>query len=282
MSRLVTDQEVVVVIGAGGIGIAIARRQGTGRTIVLAERNEDHLRKCAAELESAGHVVIPHPVDLSSRQSVKALVEAATAIGDVVNVVVAAGVSPVQATKAQVIAVDLVGTAFALEEFGRVISAGGSGVVIASMAGHMIPALTPQQDEALATTPADELASLDLLSDEAIPTSGAAYALAKRANSLRVRSAAVHWGDRGARINALSPGIVITPLARDEMAGPGAESYRKMIENSAAGRPGTTDEIATIASLLLGPDGAFITGTDLLVDGGVIAGIRAGRIQVSL
>ena len=194
----------------------------------------------------------------------------------------AAGVSPVQATKEQVIAVDLVGTAFVLEEFGRVVAPDGSGVVIASMAGHMIPPLAREQDEALASTPADELAGLAMLNDDAVPNSGTAYALAKRANSLRVRAAAVEWGDRGARVNTMSPGIVITPLARDEMSGPGAEGYRQMIENSAAGRPATTDELATVAALLLGPDGAFITGSDLLIDGGVIAGIHAGRIRVSM
>jgi len=274
--------QIVVTIGAGGIGVAIARRQGAGRTILLADRNEEHLAASAADLESSGHVVVLRPVDISSRESVRALADAAASMGDVVNVVLAAGVSPVQATKDKVIAVDLVGTALVLEEFGRVIAAGGSGVVIASMAGHMIPALSPEQDEALARTPAGQLAGLDMLSDAAVPNSGTAYALAKRANSLRVRAAAVEWGDRGARVNTMSPGVVITPLARDEMSGPGAEGYRKMIDNSAARRPAATDEIATVAALLLGPDGAFITGSDLLIDGGVIAGIKAGRIQVSI
>jgi NAD(P)-dependent dehydrogenase (short-subunit alcohol dehydrogenase family) len=236
----------------------------------------------AATLEASGHSVVTQPVDLSSRESVEALAERATSVGDVVNVILAAGGSPVQATKEQVIAVDLVGTAFVLEAFGRVIAEGGSGVVIASMAGHMLPALSPENDVALATTPADDLSSLEMLSDTAVPNSGAAYALVKRANSLRVQAAAVDWGDRGARVNTISRGIIITPLARDEMSGPGAESYRKMLENSAAGRPGATDEIATVAAPLLGPDGAFITDADLLIDGGVIAGLRAGRIQVNV
>jgi len=276
------NKQVVVVIGAGGIGLAIARRQGTGRTVLLADLNQELLATSAATLLDAGHTVETHAVDLSSRESLKQLADHAAAIGDVVNVVIAAGVSPVQAPKDRVIAVDLIGTAIALEEFGRVIAPAGAGIVIASMAGHMIPALTPEQDHALAHTPADALADLELLSDETVPNPGAAYALAKRANSLRVRAAAVEWGERGARVNTISPGIIITPLARDEMAGPGAEGYRRMIENSAAGRPGTTDEIATVAALLLGSDGAFITGSDLLIDGGVVAGIRSGRIQVGL
>jgi NAD(P)-dependent dehydrogenase (short-subunit alcohol dehydrogenase family) len=276
------SEQVVVVIGAGGIGTAIARRQGTGRTVLLADLNTELLTASADTLLDSGHAVETQAVDLASRESVRSLADHAASLGDVINVVVAAGVSPVQASKDAVIAVDLVGTAIAIEEFGRVVTAGGAGVVIASMAGHMLPALTPEQDEALARTPADQLAALDMLSDEAVPNSGAAYALAKRANSLRVQAAAVEWGDRGARLNTISPGIIITPLARDEMSGPGAEGYRKMLETSAAQRAGTTDELATVAALLLGPDGAFITGSDLLVDGGVIAGIRAGRIQVGM
>ena len=275
-------KQVVVVIGAGGIGLAIARRQGTGRTVLLADLNTELLAASAETLLDSGHTVETQAVDLSSRESVTALADRAASLGDVINVVVAAGVSPVQASKDQVIAVDLVGTAIAIEEFGRIIAPGGAGLVIASMAGHMLPALSADQDEALARTPADGLAALDMLSDEAVPNSGAAYAVAKRANSLRVQSAAVDWGDRGARLNTISPGIIITPLARDEMSGPGAEGYRKMLEHSAALRAGTTDELATVAALLLGPDGAFITGSDLLVDGGVVAGIHAGRIQVGL
>lgn len=276
------NKQVVVVIGAGGIGLAIARRQGTGRTVLLADLNTELLAASAETLLDSGHTVETRAVDLSSRESLRSLADRAASLGDVINVVVAAGVSPVQASKDRVIAVDLVGTAIAIEEFGRVIAPEGAGLVIASMAGHMLPALSADQDEALARTPADELVTLDMLSDEAVPTSGAAYAVAKRANSLRVQAAAVDWGDRGARLNTISPGIIITPLARDEMSGPGAEGYRKMLKNSAAQRAGTTDELATVAALLLGPDGAFITGSDLLVDGGVVAGIRAGRIQVGL
>jgi NAD(P)-dependent dehydrogenase (short-subunit alcohol dehydrogenase family) len=167
-----------------------------------------------------------------------------------------------------------------LEEFGRVIAPGGAGIVISSMAGHMFPPFDPEQEQALARTPADELLDLPFLDPEGM--GGAAYGYAKRGNHLRVRAESLAWGERGARINAISPGIIITPLARDEMSGPGAEGYRKMLETSAAQRAGTTDELATVAALLLGPDGAFITGSDLLVDGGVIAGIRAGRIQVGM
>jgi NAD(P)-dependent dehydrogenase (short-subunit alcohol dehydrogenase family) len=240
------------------------------------------MQSAAASLEAGGHEVTTYPVDVSSRGSVHALAMAATELGAVTQVIHTAGLSPVQASPEAILTVDLYGVAVVLEEFGRVIAPDGAGLVISSMAGHMIPALPPEDDAALANTPADELLRLPILSAEAVPNSGAAYAIAKRANQLRVQAAAIDWGDRGARINSMSPGIILTPLARDEMSGPGAEGYQRMIEQSPAGRVGTVDEIANAAALLLGPDGAFITGTDLLIDGGVIAAIRAGRVQLSL
>jgi len=275
---MTTLREVVVVIGAGGIGQAIGRRQGTGRTVLLADRNEQTLAAAANALTSAGHVVETRPVDVSSREAVRAVAETAAELGAVVNVVHTAGLSPVQASPEAIIAVDLVGTALVLEELGRVVAAGGAGLVISSMAGHMIPPLPPEQNDALANTPADELRNLQFLNE--LPNSGAAYAISKRANQLRVQAESVNWGDRGARLNSVSPGIIITPLALEEMSGPGAAGYQSMIQNSAAHRAGTADELATVSALLLGDDGAFITGADLLIDGGVVAAIRAGRITL--
>ena len=273
--------QVVVVLGAGGIGQAIGRRVGTGKTVLLADRNPDVLAAAAAALESGGHAVTTHPVDVSSRESVHALAEAAAELGDVVHLVHTAGLSPVQASPQAILTVDLVGVALVLEEFGQVIAPGGTGVVISSMAGHMgMAPLTSEHEHALAWTPTDELAQLPLLAAEAVPNSGYAYALSKRANHLRVQAAAVTWGDRGARVNVISPGIILTPLAKDEMSGPGAAGYDAMIKQSAAGRVGTTDEVATAAAYLLGPDAAFVTGADLLIDGGVIAALRAGRIRL--
>ena len=193
-----------------------------------------------------------------------------------------AGLSPAQASPQAIINVDLIGVAYALEEFGAVIAAGGSGIVIASQAGHMIPPLPAEQNQALASTPADELAALPFLQPDAITNSGAAYAVAKRANALRVQAASVIWGDRGARLNSLSPGIIMTPLALDELNSPAGAAYQEMIKASAAGRVGTPDEIATTAAFLMGRDGAFITGADLLIDGGVIAAITTGRFKVAL
>jgi NAD(P)-dependent dehydrogenase (short-subunit alcohol dehydrogenase family) len=272
-------EEVVVVIGAGGIGQAIGRRQGSGRSVLLADLNDDVLAQAVEAVEAAGHHVATARVDVTSRESVAELARTAADLGRVTQVVHTAGLSPVQATPEAILAVDLVGVATVLEEFGKVIAPGGSGIVVSSMAGHMgMAPLTAEQEHALAYTPADELAELPFLGPDAVTSSGYAYALSKRANHLRVQGAAVTWGDRGARVNSISPGIILTPLAKDEMSGPGAAGYQAMIANSAAGRVGTTDEIATAAQFML--EAGFLTGADLLIDGGVIAALRAGRIAL--
>ena len=211
------------------------------------------------------------PVDVSSRESIQALVDTATAFGDITGLIHAAGVSPSQASPATILAVDLHGTAMVLDEFGNLIARGGSGIVIASQSGHRLGALTTEQNTALATTPADELLSLPMLQPDQVTDSLNAYQLAKRENSLRVMAEAVRWGKRGARLNTISPGIIITPLAHDELTGPRGEDYRRMIEGSPVGRAGTPDEVGSVGALLMGPDGAFITGSDFLMDGGVTA-----------
>ena len=274
--------EVVVVIGAGAIGQAIARRIGVAKTILLADINEDAAKQAATLLSGVGYETRTLHVDVSLRESVKVLARTAAELGRVVHVVHTAGLSPAQASPQAIIAVDLVGAAYVLEEFGRVIAPGGSGIVIASQAGYMIPPLPPEQNDALARTPADQLAQLPFLQPAVITNSGAAYALAKRANTLRVQAASVAWGDRGARVNSLSPGIIMTPLAQDELNSPAGEAYQRMIRASAAGRVGTPDEIGAVAAFLMGRDGSFITGADLLIDGGVIAAIAAGRYTVHI
>jgi len=271
--------DVVVIIGAGGIGQAIARRQGAGRTILLADHSESALAAAREAMEAVGHAVSARQADVSSREAVHALARAAAELGPVVNVVNAAGV--IQAPPAAILAVNLVGTALVFEEFGDVIAPGGAGLVISSMAGHMPPPLDLETARLLGQTPADELLALPVLSEQAVPDSGAAFAISKQANHARAQAAAVTWGDRGARVNSLSPGIILTPLVREEMASPGAaEHYQQAIATSAVGRIGTVDEIATAAAFLLGPDAGFITGTDLLIDGGVIAALRAGRLNL--
>lgn len=238
------SKEVLVVIGGGGIGQAIARRQGSGKTVLLADINQDTLEAAVTALQAAGHTVTTHPVDVSSRKSVRSLADAAAGLGSVVQVVHTAGLSPVQASPTAILAVDLLGVALVLEEFGRVIAPGRAGILISSMAGYMPPPLPSEQNEALAHTSTDQLLQLPFLSTDAVPNSGAAYALSKRANHLRVQAASVDWGERG------------------------------------AGRVGTTDEIASAAAYLLGADAAFITGSDLLIDGGVIAAMRSGRLNL--
>jgi NAD(P)-dependent dehydrogenase (short-subunit alcohol dehydrogenase family) len=269
---------VVVAIGAGSIGQAIARRIGTGKHVLLADLRREVADAAAKVMSDAGFEVSTASVDVSSRESVHALVEAATALGDVWGVIHAAGVSPSQASPATILRVDLYGTALVLEEFGNVIAPGGSGVVIASMSGHRLPALTAEQDKALATTPTDELLALPLLGLDRVTDPLNAYQISKRANSLRVMAEAVRWGKRGARVNTISPGIIITPLANDELSGPRGAGYRRFIEGSPAGRAGTPDEVATVAALLMGPDGAFITGSDILQDGGVTAAYWFGEL----
>ena len=274
--------EIVVVIGAGSIGQAIARRIGVGKTILFADLNTHAARAAATALEGAGYTTITTQVDVSAADSVHALAATAAGLGTVIHLVHTAGLSPAQASPAAIIAVDLVGVAHALEAFGEIVASGGSGIVIASQAGHMLPTLPAEQHQALATTPAGDLPALPFLQPDTITNSGMAYAIAKRANIIRVQAASVQWGDRGARLNSLSPGIIMTPLALDELNSLGGEAYQRMIRASAAGRVGTPDEIGATAAFLMGRDGAFITGTDLLIDGGVIASIAAGRYQLSL
>ena len=270
--------DVIVVIGAGQIGQAIARRVSAGKHVVLADLRKSNAEEAAGVLANAGFDVSITTVDVSSRESVHALVETATALGDVTGVIHAAGVSPSQATPEVILDVDLYGTALVLEEFGNIIAPGGSAVVIASQSGHRLGALTAQQDAALATTPADELRALPLLQPDQVTDSLHAYQLAKRGNSLRVMAEAVRWGKRGARVNTISPGIIITPLVRDELTGPRGEGYRRMIELCPAGRAGTPDEVGTVGALLMSPDGAFITGSDFLMDGGVTASYFFGEL----
>jgi NAD(P)-dependent dehydrogenase (short-subunit alcohol dehydrogenase family) len=271
-------KDVTVVIGAGSIGQAIARRVSAGKHVLLADLRQENSDAAAKVLSDAGFEVSTAPVDVSSRGSVHALVRAATTLGGITGLIHAAGVSPTQASPATILRVDLYGTALVLEEFGNVIARGGSGVVIASQSGHRLPALTAEQDKALATTPTDNLLALPMLQPERVQDPLLAYQISKRANSLRVMAEAVRWGKRGARINTISPGIIFTPLARDELSGPRGEGYRRMIEACAAGRGGTPDEVASVGALLMGPDGGFITGSDFLMDGGVTAAYWYGEL----
>ncbi|MGW9252013.1 SDR family oxidoreductase [Streptomyces albidoflavus] len=271
------SRNVVVVIGVGGMGEAIARRQGPGNRLLLADFDEVTLAAVAERLRGQGHEVVTQAVDVSSASSVAALAEAAAGLGPVTQVVHTAGLSPVQASPAAVLRVDLLGTALVVEEFGRVVAPGGAGVVIASMAGHMLRTpLSPEQESALAHTPAHELLDLPFADPEALGQG--AYGLAKFGNRLRVQAASATWGGRGARINSVSPGVIATPMGQQELDGVSGRTMRAMVAASGTGRLGTPEDIADAAAFLLGPGASFITGNDLLVDGGVVAALRAGRL----
>ena len=274
----ITPTNVIVVIGAGLIGQAIARRVSAGKHVVLADLRQENADNAAKILSNAGFSVSTTKVDVSSRASVHTLVETAKSFGEISGVIHAAGVSPSQASPETILKVDLYGTALVLEEFGNVIASGGAGVVIASMSGHRLPALSAEQDAALATTPVEELLKLPMLQLDKVTDPLNAYQISKRGNSLRVMAEAVRWGKRGARVNTISPGIIITPLANDELKGPRGAGYRHLMEGCAAGRAGTPDEVGTVGALLMGADGAFITGSDFLMDGGVTAAYWFGEL----
>lgn len=266
------QKRIVVVIGAGGMGQAAARRAGLGATVLLADFDEARLTEAADRLRDEGYDVVPKIVDVAKPDSVERLASDAAALGPVTTVIHTAGLSPVQAPVAAIVAVDLAGTAIVLDAFGAVIAPGGAGVFIASMAGHMAR-LGPELEAKLAATPTAELLGLPELQPQAIPDPGAAYTLAKRANALRVRMASLAWGARGARVNSISPGVVATPMAAAELAGPSGDQIRGMIAGSVTGRIGTPDDIAAAIAFLTGPESTFITGADLLVDGGAIASL---------
>ena len=276
---MIMKKDVMILSGAGQIGMAIARRVGFGMKIVLGDKNPDNARKIADIMNNAGFDVYPMEMDLSDRGSIQSLIGKACEFGLITRLVNAAGVSPSQASVETILKVDLYGTAVLLEEIGKVIADGGTGVTISSQSGHRLPALSPEQDEQLATTPTENRLKLPLLSPANIRDTLHAYQLAKRCNVKRVMAEAVKWGQRRARINSISPGIIVTPLAIDEFNGPRGDFYKNMFAKCPAGRPGTADEVANVADLLLGPQGAFITGGDFLIDGGATASYFYGPLK---
>lgn len=272
-------KDVVILTGAGQIGMAIARRIGYGKKIVVGDKRIDNANTVAEIMNAAGFDTTPIEMDLSSRKSILNLIAKAQEFGEISTLINAAGVSPSQATIEAILKVDLYGTAVLLEEVGKIIKNGGVGVTISSQSGHRMPALTPEVDELLATTPTEELLNLDVLRSENIKDTLHAYQMAKRCNEKRVMAESVKWGKKDARINSISPGIIVTPLAIDEFNGPRGNFYKNMFANCPAGRPGTADEVANVAELLMSEKGAFITGADFLIDGGATASYFYGPLK---
>lgn len=272
-------KDIIIWMGAGQIGLAIVRRIASGKRIVIGDRSLVNARAAADALNGSGFDAVALEADLSSRESILSLISEACKYGDIRYLVNSAGVSPSQASIETILKVDLYGTAVLLEEVGKVIVSGGSGVTVSSQSGYRMPALTPEADRLLATTPAEELLALEMLRPENIRDTLHAYQMAKRCNVKRVMAEAVKWGERGARLNSLSPGIIVTPLAIDEFNGPRGGFYNNMFAKCPAGRPGTADEVAHVAELLLEDKGAFITGSDFLIDGGATASYFYGPLQ---
>ena len=272
-------KEVMILTGAGQIGMAIARRMGYGKKIVMGDKNFENAKAIAGIMNQAGFDAEPVEMDLSSRESILKLIDQALSDGEITMLVNAAGVSPSQAPVEAILKVDLYGTAVLLEEVGKVIAEGGVGVTISSQSGHRMKQLTPEEDEQLAITPTEELLNLEILQPENIKDTLHAYQMAKRCNEKRVMAESVKWGERGARLNSISPGIIVTPLAIDEFNGPRGDFYKNMFAKCPAGRPGTADEVANVAELLMGPAGAFITGADFLIDGGATASYFYGALK---
>ncbi len=272
-------KDVMLLTGAGQIGMAIARRMGYGMKIIIGDKQLENAETIADIMNKAGFDAVPVAMDLSSRDSIKEMIAEAKKIGEIKMLVNAAGVSPSQASIETILKVDLYGTAVLLEEVGKVIAEGGVGVTISSQSGHRMPALTPEQDRLLAMTPADNILSLEMLQPENIKDTLHAYQMAKRCNVKRVMAESIKWGKRGARINSISPGIIVTPLAIDEFNGPRGDFYKNMFAKCPAGHPGTADEVANVAELLMRPKGAFITGADFLIDGGATASYFYGPLK---
>ena len=276
------SKEVIIWTGAGQIGMAIARRIGYGKKLLVGDKSIENAQAIVSIMNSAGFDAEAYEMDLSNRDSILRMIARAQELGEVTGLINAAGVSPSQAPIESILAVDLYGTAVLLEEVGKVIAPGGAGVTISSQSGKRMPQLTAEEDRQLATTPAQQLLELPLLQPENIRDTLHAYQLAKRCNEKRVMFEACRWGERGARINSISPGIIVTPLAIDEFNGPRGGFYKNMFAKCPAGRPGTADEVGALAELIMGPQGAFITGSDFLIDGGATASYYYGKLQPSL
>ena len=272
-------KEVIALLGAGSMGTAIVRRIAAGRKILLGDISDKNLEKTAHDLTYSGYDVETMIVNALEKESIDAFAGKAASLGDVMYFIDTAGASPNQAKPEHILALDMVGTGYAVDAFGKVMAKGGAGLIVSSQTGYMYP-IPYEEEQKILNTPTEELMELPFIKETAMQNSGLAYMIAKRVNQLQaMKAAATTWKERRARINTISPGVIVTPLAYDEFAAAG-EGYQKMIDASAAERTGSSDEIAEAGAFLLGEHAGFITGTDLLIDGGVIASIRTGKYQL--
>lgn len=273
------NKEVIALLGAGSIGTAIARHIASGRKILLGDISEKNLEKVSRDFRYSGYDVEICIVNALEKDSVESFAQKAASLGDVMYFIDTAGASPNQAKPEHILALDMIGTGYAVDAFGKVMAKGGAGLIISSQTGYMYP-IPYETEQVILEMPTDRLMELPIIRETAMKSSGLAYMIAKRVNHLQVmKAAATTWKERRARINTISPGVIVTPLAYDEFAASG-ENYQRMIDASAAERTGTSDEIAEAAAFLLGEHAGFITGTDLLIDGGVIAAIRTGNYHL--
>ena len=274
------NKPVIALLGAGSMGTAIVRRIAAGKKILLGDISEKNLEKVSHDFQYSGYDAEAMIVNALEKDSVEAFARKAASLGPVMYFIDTAGASPNQAKPEHIIALDMVGTGYAVDAFGQVMAPGGAGLIISSQTGYMHP-IPYEIEQELLNTPTEQLMDVPYIKDEAMQNSGWAYMIAKRVNHLQaMKAAATTWKARRARINTLSPGIIVTPLAYDEFAAAG-EGYQRMIDASAAERVGTSDEIAEAGAFLLGEHAGFITGTDLLIDGGTIAAIRTGQYKLS-
>ena len=273
------QREVTALLGAGSMGCAIVRRIAAGRTVLLGDISEENLERAARDFRYGGYAVETMRVNALERESVGAFAERAASLGPVKFFVDTAGASPHQTNPEHILKLDMLGTGYAVDAFGKVMAQGGAGLVISSQTGYMFP-IPYETEQEILRTPTEELMELPFIRETAVRNSGTAYMIAKRVNQLQImRAAATAWKARRARINTVSPGVIVTPLAYDEFAAAG-EGYQRMVDASAAERCGTSEEIAEAGAFLLGEHAGFITGTDLLIDGGVIAAIRTGQYKL--